>query len=333
MVRRERLTLNDKRENQRPDILGEDTTKMVKSTIIIPTHNRPKRLKRALQSAIIGLPVDGEIVVVDDGSNVPAAHVLRDIEDRRVRVIRCEQSMGRGGSPARNMGMQVANGAVIFFLDDDDEMLPDYLHRTLSTGVWDGADFGFAARKFSRSCKSAGVFYEIEDRRIPSGVINARHSFRRRTFPFSSGFWIRRDAYDVIGPMSEMLQTNSDTDYSCRLYAAGARGWYSPEPAVIVHQLELGSVAHVNSVTQSTKSADRARAFELIAKRNFAFMKADVGASEFVHARWIKHALKAGMPSEARKALASVPQWKNRVKLTCLYAALRTQSLVLNRNR
>lgn len=306
---------------------------MIKCTVIIPTHNRHALLKRALQSAIIGLPVDSEIVVVDDGSDVPAARVVRDVEDRRVRVLRCEQPMGRGGSPARNMGVQVAKGAVIFFLDDDDEMLPDYIHRTLSAGVGVGADFGFAARKFSRICKSAGVVHEIEDRGLPCGFVDDTHSFRRRTFPFSSGFWIRPDVYDVIGPMSETLHTNSDTEYCCRLYAAGARGWYSPQPAVLVHQPGLDSVARINSVTQGTKAADRAKAFKSIAEKNFDFMKSDAGASEFVHARWIKHALKAGMPSEARKALAHVPQWQNRVKLTGLYAALHMQSLVLNRNR
>lgn len=303
---------------------------MIKCTVIIPTHNRPKLLKRALQSAIIGLPDDGEIVVVDDGSNAPPARAVRDIEDRRVRVLRCEQPMGHGGSPARNMGIQVARGAVIFFLDDDDEMSPDYLHRTLSSGVWNSADFGFAARKFSRSCKSAGVAYEIEDRGIPCGFVDKGHSFRRRTFPFSSGFWIRRDVYEVIGPLSETLHTNSDTEYCCRLYAAGARGWYSPQPAVVVH---LDSLARVNSVTQSTKAADRAKAFKSIAENNFDFMKADASASEFVHARWIKHALKAGEPSEARRAVAHVPQWQNRVKLTALYTALRMQSVVSNRNR
>lgn len=306
---------------------------MIKCTVIIPTHNRPKLLRRALQSAIIGLPADGEIIVVDDGSTIPAACALQDIEDQRIRVLRRERPMGYGGSPARNMGMQVAKGDVTFFLDDDDEMLPDYLHRTLSNSVCDGADFGFAARKFSRNCKSAGVVFEIEDRGMPCGIIDSGHSFRRRTFPFSSGFWIRRDVYDVTGPMSETLQTNSDTEYCCRLYAAGFRGWYSPRPAVIVHQRGLDNLARMNSVTQGAKSADRAKAFKSIAEKNFDFMKADSSASEFVHARWIKHALKAGAPSEARRALAHVPQWQNRMRLTLLYVAFRIQSLVLNRNQ
>lgn len=91
-------------------------------TVIIPTYNRPDLLMRAVQSALaqaVDLPVDSlEIVVVDDGSDVPVSL----LEDRCLRLIRLPQN--RGGAAARNEGAKVAQGRYVTYLDDDDQLLP-----------------------------------------------------------------------------------------------------------------------------------------------------------------------------------------------------------------
>lgn len=301
-------------------------------TVIVPTYNRPHLLKRALTSALAGLPVDGEIVVVDDGSEVPASDVAKDINDPRLHIIRNDLPMGGGGSSARNRGVQHATGNVLFFLDDDDELLPGYIEQVLSTGVNKGADFGFAARKFARDSKSAAAGCDIEKRGLPNGFVPLETSFGRRTFPFSAGFWIKREVYDSVGPISETLHTNSDTEYCCRLYSSKFCGWYSTQPAVIVHQPPPPSTEQMTSVTHRTRAEDRAEAFKAIAQVHSDFMRVDAGASDFVHARWIKHALRAGRPNEALEALSCVPQRQKRLKLACLYVALRA-SIILSRTK
>ena len=87
-------------------------------SIIIPTHNRPQLLRRALRSAIAQTLPDIEIIVVDDASNPPVA--LPDYP--QVQVIRLSQN--QGGAAARNVGAKAAQARWITYLDDDDELLP-----------------------------------------------------------------------------------------------------------------------------------------------------------------------------------------------------------------
>ena len=98
-------------------------------TIIIPTHNRPKMLRRAVRSALAQtLPDLGpnlEIIVVDDGSEPPVALP----EYPQVKVIRI--SPNRGGAAARNIGAKAAIAPLITYLDDDDELLPQMAQVSL----------------------------------------------------------------------------------------------------------------------------------------------------------------------------------------------------------
>ncbi|MGB3295626.1 MAG: glycosyltransferase family 2 protein [Phormidesmis sp.] len=91
-------------------------------TIIIPTYNRPDLLQRAVQSALAqaaDLPEGSlEIVVVDDGSSVPASLPAQ----ASLRLVRLPDNCG--GAAARNEGARVAQGRYITYLDDDDKLLP-----------------------------------------------------------------------------------------------------------------------------------------------------------------------------------------------------------------
>jgi glycosyltransferase involved in cell wall biosynthesis len=87
-------------------------------SVIIPTHNRPHLLPRAVQSALDQTFTDLEVVVVDDASREP----VQLLEQPHLRVIRLDP--GRGGAGARNAGTEVARGRWVTYLDDDDYWLP-----------------------------------------------------------------------------------------------------------------------------------------------------------------------------------------------------------------
>ena len=89
-------------------------------TIIIPTHNRPQLLPRAVNSAL-AQTIDSsfEVIVVDDCSSQP----INLPEHPRLRIIRLPKN--RGVSAAKNVGAKAAKGRWISYLDDDDELLPN----------------------------------------------------------------------------------------------------------------------------------------------------------------------------------------------------------------
>ncbi len=96
-------------------------------SVIIPTYNRARAADRAVRSVLHQSYQDLEIIVVDDGSTDDTQKVIEELDDQRLRYIRHERN--RGGSAARNTGIEAAHGHYIAFLDSDDEWLPQKLER------------------------------------------------------------------------------------------------------------------------------------------------------------------------------------------------------------
>ncbi len=85
-------------------------------SVIIPTYNRRETISGTIDSVLNQTFRDFEIIVVDDGSTDGTGEVLAGYSDA-VRVIRRANG---GAAAARNLGMRVARGAWIAFLDSDD---------------------------------------------------------------------------------------------------------------------------------------------------------------------------------------------------------------------
>lgn len=296
---------------------------MKSCSVIIPTRDRPAYLLRAVKSAFAALPKDGEVIVVDDASDIPATECLTDFNTEHLTVLRNAIPLGGGGSPSRNLGATAANARVLFFLDDDDELMPDYCKRVLASGADTTADFGFGARKFVSTDASGKSTCSVEKRVLPAGQVSADQPFERRAFPFSGGFWITRAAFESAGVFATTLATNSDTEYCCRLFSKGLNGWYSPEPAVAIHQHQIGAAGQLDNVTKRIKSADRAAAFRYIANEYKQYFIDDPSAAFFVHQRWMKHALRAGQVADARQAVLQVSQLRIRSRLRLQFESSR----------
>ena len=89
-------------------------------SVIIPVYNADKFLRKCLDSVVNQTLTDIEVICVDDCSTDSSLAILREYEkkDPRVKVIHCEQN--RRQAVARNIGMSVATGQYIGFVDNDD---------------------------------------------------------------------------------------------------------------------------------------------------------------------------------------------------------------------
>jgi glycosyltransferase involved in cell wall biosynthesis len=110
---------------------------MPRISVIIPTHNRPDLLPRAVESAL-GAGEDVEVIVVDDASVDETAEVCRSL--RGIKYIRLDRNQGVGG--ARNVGVLASSADFIAFLDDDDVRLPGTLDLQLRM-LLDDPEAGF----------------------------------------------------------------------------------------------------------------------------------------------------------------------------------------------
>lgn len=97
-----------------------------KVTIVLPTHNRPVLLDRAIQSVYAQSMTEWQLVIVADDCTGETDSVVQSvISDERIIFLKTDRNVGGGG--ARNLGMRKARGHFIAFLDDDDAFLPDKL--------------------------------------------------------------------------------------------------------------------------------------------------------------------------------------------------------------
>ncbi len=108
-------------------------------SVIIPCYNVERWLNRALDSVLVALPNDFEVIVVDDGStdSTPAIIKTYASKDKRLKVISLKHS---GVSHARNCALDVAQGEYIFFVDPDDWVEKDFFALMLAKVRDDQAD-------------------------------------------------------------------------------------------------------------------------------------------------------------------------------------------------
>ncbi len=102
---------------------------MLKISIIVPVYNVEKYLPKCLDSIIMQTFKDWECLVIDDGST-DTSGVICDEYARKDNRIKAFHKKNGGVSTARNLGLDIALGQYVVFLDSDDLWLsPHCLSR------------------------------------------------------------------------------------------------------------------------------------------------------------------------------------------------------------
>lgn len=98
-----------------------------KISVIIPFFNRIPVLVEAIKSVLAQTYKNIEVLLIDDGSTEDLTP-LKNINDARLRLVFQEH---KGASAARNLGISLALGEYIAFLDSDDMFLPRKLEKQI----------------------------------------------------------------------------------------------------------------------------------------------------------------------------------------------------------
>lgn len=99
----------------------------IKISVVIPVFNAEFFLQRCVDSILSQSYQNFELILVDDGSKDMSGAMCDNIasQDSRVRVIHQKNA---GAGAARNVGISVANGEYIVFVDSDDTIRQGYLN-------------------------------------------------------------------------------------------------------------------------------------------------------------------------------------------------------------
>lgn len=97
-------------------------------TVIISTYNRRDLLPRAIQSVLNQTFPHFELLVIDNGSTDDTRFVVQRTKDSRIQYIINPNPTSSCDAP-RNLGIKMAKGSLISFLDDDDIWYPERLEK------------------------------------------------------------------------------------------------------------------------------------------------------------------------------------------------------------
>lgn len=99
-------------------------------SIIVPVYNTAKQLRRCLDSIVPQLNNKVEVILVNDGSTDNSKDIICDYIDH-YNQFRLYDKPNEGVSAARNIGLKVASGKYVTFLDSDDYVEPDYMRKIM----------------------------------------------------------------------------------------------------------------------------------------------------------------------------------------------------------
>ena len=164
-------------------------------SVLVPVHNRPLKLYHALSSIIEQNYKNIEVILIDDGSS-PSLKENHDINKLiqsssiKINFVRIEHS---GSAKARNIGIALAKGDLIAFLDSDNSYAEGYISSLVKFyDKNEPVQIGFAAMLWDDGDHSVQVRHDdFSWEKLFNHEVNLDInciSFRRRVYEELGGF-------------------------------------------------------------------------------------------------------------------------------------------------
>ena len=225
--------------------VGVDTSRAVKVSVVVCTYSPDAfdHFVDAANSVLAQTHADVELVVVVDGDASLAERVRERYGSHDDVVVHCNDR-NRGLSESRNVGVELASGDVVAFMDDDAVAYPDWVARLVD--LYDRHDAVAAGGRMAARWVAGkpsflpGEFYwlvGVTHRGFPTEEREVRNtfgsniSFRREVFEELGGF-------DTdLGRAGEGNLQGEETEFAARMrqrYGTGV--WYDPD-AVVEHKV------------------------------------------------------------------------------------------------
>ncbi len=223
-------------------------------TVLVPTVDRYPYLRTLLTQLRAQTIRPLEIIVVDQtAADRREPRLEEEFADLPLRMVFLDQA---GQCSSRNIGLRMARGDYILFLDDDDEVQPDLIELHLATLACFGADV------------SSGVAEEVGAGPLPADFKVLRAS---DVFPTNNSL-IRREVLRRSGlfDLAYDRGQRADGDLGMRLHLAGARMVLNPSISVLHHHAPSGGLRK-----------HKARTVTYAQSRREVFARALASVSEF----------------------------------------------------
>lgn len=199
----------------------------MKYSIIIPVFNRPEEVDELLESLLGQEEKDFEVVIVEDGSQIPCKEVCGKYADRL--DLHYYQKKNSGPGQSRNYGAERAGGDYLLILDSDVVLPRRYLRAVSEELDRKPADaFGGPDRAHdSFTDTQKAISYSMTSFFTTGGIRGGKKKLDK-FYPRSFNMGIRRDVYQELGGFSKM-RFGEDIDFSIRIFKADKHCRLFPE--------------------------------------------------------------------------------------------------------
>ncbi len=245
----------------------------IKSSVIIPTHNRARLLPLTLRSLVEQTvpPDQYEIIIVDDESKdnteAVAHEFIKAHQQYNISYYRLTRKLNEnnaGESRGRNLGIEKSSGKYIFFTDDDCVVPPNWIEHFLnifqkySDIVAVGGPLLTAPTILAEN--AINRYYELFQHQI---LKHPPYKFYSSSFHHSVAVLVtaniayRRDIILEVGKFDEQAQntTGADADLKKRIQERGWLMYYTPLP--VWHLKEFKSLVDLFYLAKTRGSAMR----------------------------------------------------------------------------
>lgn len=211
-------------------------------SVILPTYNRARMLRSAIQSVLAQTCKNYECFILDDGSTDETQEVLSEFgQEPRLKIFRFKDN--RRQHVRRNFALSLASGQFISFLDADDLWLPCRLeifarHIEIRPNV----DFWFSNAYVWRYGRIIGRIFD-PGKPIQEGRLPGWHAVGDRLPYLTTNLAIRREVFDRIGHFREDMEILEDTELYARMLGQGISVGVV-RPCLSIRRLHAEQITH-----------------------------------------------------------------------------------------
>jgi len=129
---------------------------IMKLSIIIPVYNEEKTVEAIIKKVKkLELPVQKEIIVVDDGSSDKSFDIIKKI--RGIKILRHKINLGKGA--AVKTGIANSTGEILIIQDADLELNPQEINKLLHPIIEKDANVVYGSRLLGKKDAEHSFFY------------------------------------------------------------------------------------------------------------------------------------------------------------------------------
>lgn len=229
-----------------------------KLSVIVPVYNSLPYLEECVASLAAQVYRCFEVIFIDDGSEDGSADLLDAWQDRDARFKVIHQANG-GVSAARNVGMSIATGSILVFVDADDWLGPDALATVADAFAVSGADVVvFGAQCEPEEAAPPRVRRLLAPREATYRGGSADLAFAANAVPYVFRTAARRDLVERENiRFIEGLALAEDLAFQLELYAVAGSVFLSSERPYHYRMVGSSATHRFNSHAQRVEKLDQ----------------------------------------------------------------------------